>query len=172
MTEMKAFTGTYKIPYVFLKKYKILGFILALWYTVCMKKNNLKHARTCVYNINYHFVWSVKYRRKVITPEIESYMRDLIQQIAEDKGFAVDEFESGEGDHVHLFVTAPPKMSPSLLVQYLKGITGRKLMEQFPQLRQKLWKGELWNHSYYVETVGDVSAETIRKYIEHQSKQY
>mgnify|MGYP000839275180 FL=1 len=45
-------------------------------------------------------------------------------------------------------------------------------MEQFPQLRQKLWKGELWNHSYYVETVGDVSAETIRKYIEHQSKQY
>ena len=60
----------------------------------------------------------------------------------------------------------------SLLVQYLKGITGRKLMEQFPQLRQKLWKGELWNHSYYVETVGDVSAETIRKYIEHQSKQY
>ena len=69
-------------------------------------------------------------------------------------------------------MTAPPKMSPSLLVQYLKGITGRKLMEQFPQLRQKLWKGELWNHSYYVETVGDVSAETIRKYIEHQSKQY
>lgn len=172
MTEMKAFTGTYKTPYVFLKTYKILGFLLALWYTVCMKKNNLKHARTCVYNINYHFVWSVKYRRKVITPEIESYMRDLIQQIAEDKGFTVDEFESGEGDHVHLFVTAPPKMSPSLLVQYLKGITGRKLMEQFPQLRQKLWKGELWNHSYYVETVGDVSAETIRKYIEHQSKQY
>lgn len=172
MTEMKAFTGTYKTPYVFLKKYKILGFLLALWYTVCMKKNNLKHARTCVYNINYHFVWSVKYRRKVITPEIESYMRDLIQQIAEDKGFVVDEFESGEGDHVHLFVTAPPKMSPSLLVQYLKGITGRKLIEQFPQLRQKLWKGELWNHSYYVETVGDVSAETIRKYIEHQSKQY
>lgn len=172
MAEMKAFTGTYKTPYVFLKKYKILGFLLALWYTVCMKKNNLKHARTCVYNINYHFVWSVKYRRKVITPEIESYMRDLIQQIAEDKGFVVDEFESGEGDYVHLFVTAPPKMSPSLLVQYLKGITGRKLMEQFPQLRQKLWKGELWNHSYYVETVGDVSAETIRKYIEHQSKQY
>ena len=84
MTEMKTFTGTYKTPYVFLKKYKILGFLLALWYTVCMKKNNLKHARTCVYNINYHFVWSVKYRRKVITPEIESYMRDLIQQIAED----------------------------------------------------------------------------------------
>ncbi len=145
---------------------------MILWYTVCMKKNNLKHARTCVYNINYHIVWSVKYRHKILSAEIESYMRDLIQQIATDKGFIVDEFEVGECDHVHLFVSAPPKMSPSLLVQYLKGITGRKLYEKFPDLRQRLWKGELWNHSYYVETIGDVSAETIHKYIEHQSKQY
>lgn len=137
-----------------------------------MNKNNLKHARTCVYNINYHIVCSVKYRRKIITPEIESYMRDLIQHIASDKGFEVAEFESVEGDHVHLFVSAPPKLSPSLIVQYLKGITGRKLYEQYPDLRSKLWKGELWNHSYYIETIGDVSSETIRKYIEHQSKQY
>ena len=126
---------------------------------MCMNKNNLKHARTCVYNINYHIVWSVKYRRKIITPEIESYMRDLIQHIASDKGFEVAEFESGE-------------LSPSLIVQYLKGITGRKLYEQYPDLRSKLWKGELWNHSYYIETIGDVSSETIRKYIEHQSNQY
>ena len=137
-----------------------------------MKKNNLTHARTCVYNINYHIVWSVKYRRKVITPEIEAYMKELVQQIATDKGFLVDEFESGNGDHVHLFVSAPPKMSPTLIVQYLKGITGRKLYEKFPSLRDQLWKGELWNHSYYIETIGDVSSETIRKYIEHQSKQY
>ena len=104
--------------------------------------------------------------------EVEAYMRDLIQQIAHDKGFTVAEFETGECDHVHLFVSAPPKISISLIVQYLKGITGRKLYEQFPDLKQKLWKGELWNHSYYVETIGDISEETIRKYIEHQSKQY
>ena len=89
-----------------------------------------------------------------------------------EKGFEVAEFESGEGDHVHLFVSAPPKLSPSLIVQYLKGITGRKMYEKFPDLRQQLWKGELWNHSYYLETIGDISEETIRKYIEHQSKQY
>ena len=114
----------------------------------------------------------MKYRRKIITPEIESYMRDLVQEIANDKGFEVSEFESGEGDHVHLFVSAPPKLSPSLIVQYLKGITGRKIYEKFPDLRQKLWKGELWNHSYYLETIGDISESTIRKYIEHQSKHY
>ena len=137
-----------------------------------MKKNNLKRTRTCVYNINYHFVWSVKYRRKVLSEEVEAYMRELIYQIAEDKGFTVDEFEAGNMDHVHLFVTAPPKLSPSLLIQYLKGITGRKIMERYPELKEQLWKGELWNHSYYVETVGDVSAETIRLYIENQTKHY
>ena len=134
-----------------------------------MKKDNLTHSRTSVYNINYHIVWSVKYRRKVITPEIESYMREIIHQIADAKGFHVDEFESGHMDHVHLFVTAPPKLSPSLIIQYLKGI---KLLEKYPELRKQLWKGELWNHSTYIETIGDVSSETIRKYIEHQSKQY
>ena len=137
-----------------------------------MKKDNLTYSRTSVYNINYHSVWSVKYRRKVITPEIESYMREIIHQIADAKGFHVDEFESGHMDHVHLFVTAPPKLSPSLIIQYLKGITGRKLLEKYPELRKQLWKGELWNHSTYIETIGDVSSETIRKYIEHQSKQY
>lgn len=137
-----------------------------------MKKDNLVHSRTCVYNINYHIVWSVKYRRKVITPEIESYMRELVNQIAADKGFIVQEFESGTGDHVHLFVSAPPKLSPSVIIQYLKGITGRKLYMRFPELKGKLWKGQLWNHSTYIETIGDVSEDTIRKYIEHQSKQY
>lgn len=137
-----------------------------------MKKNNLKKTRTCVYNINYHFVWSVKYRRKVLSEEIEAYMRELVYQIAENKGFTVDEFEAGNMDHVHLFITAPPKLSPSLLVQYLKGITGRKIMERYPDLKNQLWNGELWNHSYFVETVGDVSAETVRRYIENQSKHY
>lgn len=137
-----------------------------------MKKNSLIKTRTCVYNINYHFVWSVKYRRKVLSGEVEAYMRELIYQIAEDKGFTVDEFETGTMDHVHLFVTAPPKLSPSLLVQYLKGITGRKIMERYPDLKKQLWNGELWNHSYFVETVGDVSTEAVRRYIENQSKHY
>lgn len=79
-----------------------------------MKKNNLIHARTCIYNVNYHIVWSVKYRRKVLNAEVEAFMRNLIQQIAHDKGFTVAEFEVGECDHVHLFVSAPPKISISL----------------------------------------------------------
>ena len=135
-------------------------------------KENLIHSRTCVYNINYHVVWSVKYRRKILTQDIEQYLQTLVQDIAKDKGFTVHLFEAGEMDHVHCFVSAPPKLSITTIVKYLKGITGRKLFETYPEIKSQLWKGELWNHSYYVETVGSVSEENIRKYIERQTKSY
>ena len=135
-------------------------------------KENLIYSRTCVYNINYHVVWSVKYRRKILSAEIEIYLKELVQKIASDKGFTVHLFEVGEGDHIHCFVSAQPKLSVTDIVKYLKGITGRKLFEKYPAIRQKLWKGQLWNHSDYVETIGSVSEENIRRYIEHQSKSY
>lgn len=138
---------------------------------MCMK-DNLIHYRTCVCNINYHVVWSVKYRRKIINAEIESFLKEQACAIARDKGFTIHLFEAGEGDHIHCFVSAPPKLSITDIVKYLKGITGRKLFERYPELREQLWKGQLWNHSYYVETIGSVSEDNIRRYIEHQSKQY
>ena len=133
-------------------------------------KDNLVHYRTSVCNINYHVVWSVKYRRKILNNEIEAYLKELILQIAADKGFTVHLCECGECDHVHCFISAPPKLSITAIMKYLKGISGRKLFEKYPGLRDQLWKGELWNHSYYVETIGSVSEENIRKYIEHQNK--
>jgi len=87
-------------------------------------------------------------------------------------GFIVQMFECVEQDHIHCFITAPPKLSVTTIVKYLKGITGRKLYEQFPEIRNKLWKGQLWNHSYYCETIGSVSEENIKRYIEKQSKSY
>ena len=138
-------------------------------YIVIMKEN-LIHSRTCVYNINYHVVWSVKYRRKIITPEIEQFLRDTAMSIAKDKGFQLHLFEAGEQDHIHCFVSAPPKISISEIVKSLKGITARKLFEAHPEIRHQLWKGVLWNPSYYVETIGSVSENNIRRYIEHQSK--
>lgn len=136
-------------------------FSLPMYYTMCMK-NNLIHYRTSVCNINYHMVWSVKYRRKIITQEIEQFLKKTAFEIAADKGFTVHLFEAGEMDHVHCFVSAPPKLSITDIVKYLKGITGRKLFEAYPELRSQLWKGQLWNHSYYVETIGSISEENIR----------
>ncbi|MNG21281.1 Transposase IS200 like protein [compost metagenome] len=78
--------------------------------------------------------------------------------------------EVGEQDHVHVFASAHPKVAPSYIVQMLKGIGGRKLFLQFPEITQKLWKGHLWNNSFYIETVGSISEETIRTYIKNQKK--
>ena len=132
-----------------------------------MDKDNLNHARTCVYNVNYHIVWSVKYRKAVLEGDIDEYLKETLRQIAADKGFAIHTMEVMP-DHAHLFVSAPPKLSPSYIVKMLKGISGRKLLMENPELRKQLWKGNLWNSSFYVETVGSVSEEAVRKYIERQ----
>jgi len=99
-------------------------------------------------------------------------LKTLLEDIAEEKGFTLHLAEVGEGDHIHCFVSAPPKLSITYIVKMMKGISGRKLFELYPDLKTKLWKGELWNHSYYVETIGSVSEENVRRYIEKQEKAY
>ena len=123
------------------------------------------------YNIAYHFVWIPKYRRRILLGDVQKATKEAIQVCCDTHGFTLLALEADE-DHVHCFVSAPPKLSITAIVKYLKGITGRKLFERFPEIRNQLWKGELWNHSYYVETIGSVSEENIRRYIEHQSKSY
>ena len=132
-----------------------------------MKKNYI-HARTCVYNINYHIVWCFKYRRKVLTPQICDRLYQLINEIGQEKGFTVVECKVGESDHVHCFISAPPKISVTHIVKYLKGISGNRLLKEFPKIRKSLWKGQLWNGSYFCETIGSTSEENILKYIERQ----
>ena len=99
-------------------------------------------------------------------------LKELMQQIADDKSFTIHEIEVGHEDHIHVLLSAPPKLSISYIVKMLKGISGRKLFETFPEIRQKLWKGQLWNHSYYVETVGSISSDVIAAYIKKQEKGY
>jgi putative transposase len=131
------------------------------------QKDNLIHARTCVYNVNYHIVWSVKYRRHVLKQEVANRLKEILTDVADDKEFIIRTMEIME-DHMHIFVSAHPKISPSYIVKMSKGISGRLLLREYPKLRQKLWKGKLWNPSYYIETIGDISEATVKKYIEDQ----
>lgn len=131
-------------------------------------RNNYTKARTCVYNINYHIVWCVKYRRKILSPEISTRLCEILHSIAEDKGFEIVSCKVGDGDHIHCFVSAPPKISVTQIAKYLKGISGIILMREFPELRKSLWRGQLWNGSYFCETIGSTSEENILKYIERQ----
>lgn len=133
-----------------------------------MNKKPYVNARTCVYNLNYHIVWCVKYRRKVLTEDVTKTLVDDIFAIGAEKGFSVIEAKVDDGDHIHVFVSVPPKFSITKIVSWLKGITGRHLLMQHPEIKSKLWNGHLWNDSYFVESIGSTNEENILKYIERQ----
>ena len=149
---------------------KFLNILLFYGILYVGMKDNLIHARTCVYNVNYHIVWSTKYRRKVLNSKIETRLKEILIQVSKEKEFTIHEMEVGECDHIHLFISAHPKVSISYIVKMSKGILGRLLMKEFPEITKHLWNGELWNPSYYVETIGSVSEENIRRYIQRQEK--
>lgn len=133
-------------------------------------KNEYIHARTCVYNLNYHIVWCVKYRRKALTPEIEERLYEILRETAAEKGFEMVECRAGLMDHVHCLVSAPPSLSVTQIVKYLKGISGRLLLKEFPDLRAVLFRGQLWSGSYFCEALGSPSEEHVKAYIERQSR--
>ena len=128
---------------------------------------NLTHDRTCVYNIGYHIVWSTKYRKPVLVDSVEVSLKNVLLEIAKEKGFVIETMEIMP-DHVHLFVKAAPKISPSYIYKMLKGISARKLLIQHQEIKKDLWNNHLWNPSTYIETVGHISKETVVKYIENQ----
>ena len=98
--------------------------------------------------------------------EVAEYVKEVLKSIAKDLGCEIIALEVLP-DHIHLFVSCPPRYSPSYLANYFKGKTARLALRKFPELR-KYAKGKLWNRSYFVSTAGNVSSETIRKYVEEE----
>ncbi len=128
----------------------------------------IKRTRHAVYDIKYHFVWIPKYRKSILSGEMEKRLNELFKEIAEQFGFEIDVMDMML-DHVHLFLSAPPRYSPSKIVNTFKGITSRIMFQEFPQLKKHLWGGELWSDGYFVRTTGDkVTSEVIKRYITYQ----
>ncbi|MDI3531529.1 MAG: REP-associated tyrosine transposase [Candidatus Atribacteria bacterium] len=130
-----------------------------------MNGKRWKRSTTTVYTIGYHLIWCPKYRRKVLVGEVAEQLKVLLLKKAQEIGVEVVQMEIMP-DHVHLFVKADPRNSPHFIVNSLKGYTSRILRKEFSFLKSRL--PSLWTRSYYCETVGDLSEETIRKYIEDQ----
>jgi putative transposase len=118
-----------------------------------------------VYSLKYHLVWCPKYRRKVLVGEVAEELRRLLLQKAQDLNVTIGALEIMP-DHVHLFIESDPTEAPQRLANQFKGYTSRVLRQKFPQLRSRL--PSLWSRSYYVGSVGYVSAATIQRYIEMQ----
>ena len=126
--------------------------------------------RGYVYAIQYHVVWCVKYRRKIITPQIENSLFVILTKLAADSGFTIAEFNT-DLDHVHLLLECSPQHYIPNIIKGLKGVSARLLMKKYgDNLRKKLWGGHLWNPSYFVATVSEQTEEQIRRYIQSQKE--
>lgn len=123
-----------------------------------------RQASSLVSLINYHFVWIPKRRRKILQGRIEKKLKLLIEEKATQLSCKVIALEIMP-DHVHLFLNCPPKLAPSLIIAHIKGFSSKKLREQFICLKHFQ---SLWAPSFFVSSAGNVSSETIERYIQNQ----
>jgi putative transposase len=124
-----------------------------------------KKSKTVTYNINYHIIWCVKYRRKILLEEIDKRLKELLYIKSKEIDITIEKMETDK-DHIHLFVNSHPTKCVHWIVQQLKGYTSRLLRQEFKEVKSRL--PSLWTRSYYVETIGHISEETIKKYIQNQ----
>lgn len=115
--------------------------------------------------LKYHIVWCTKYRRKVLTENIQKSLKGFIKEVCEKNNYSLEAIEVME-DHVHVFIQASVKDSVHRIVSQIKGYTAFKLRDNFPILKSKL--PCMWTRSYYAGTVGHVSEETVKNYIKNQ----
>ena len=119
------------------------------------------------FDLKYHFVWITKYRKGVLGGEVGKRLRELVIEICK-----ANEIEILQGhvakDHVHLFVSCPPNMSPSQIMQKIKGKSSRKLMMEFSHIQKAFWGRHLWSRGYFVASSGNVTDEVIQEYIRLQ----
>ena len=128
------------------------------------------HGRGYVYSIQYHIVWCVKYRHKVLNGQVETRQIEILKQIANDNGFQILEINTDK-DHIHLLVNCSPQHYIPNMMKAMKGVSARLLMKEFgSSLKKKLWGEHLWNPSYFVATVSENTEEQIRNYIQNQKR--
>jgi len=118
-----------------------------------------------VHLIVYHLVWTPKRRKPILVGDIARDCKSLIEEKCAEKGWKILELAI-QPDHIHLFVQAFPDNSPSEIIKECKGVTSYFLRRKYSSVLKKL--PSLWTRSYFVATAGNVSAETIKKYIEAQ----
>jgi putative transposase len=120
-----------------------------------------------VYNLGYHLIWCPKYRRKLLVGQVKDRLEELLKRKAQEIEVSIETMEIMP-DHIHLFVKCSPTDSPHWIVGQLKGLTSHELRKEFKPLRTRV--PTLWSRSYYCESVGHISEQTVRKYIESQNK--
>ena len=122
------------------------------------------HTKT---DLKVHVVWIPKYRKRVLTGQVAMRTRDILRQIAIEHEI---EIITGKvsSDHIHMFISYHPTQNISKIMQWLKGISSRILLSEFPYLRKQFWGKHIWTRGYLAVSSGNITDEMIQQYIEEQ----
>ena len=133
----------------------------------------IRHSSHARHDLWYHFAWSTKYRKQIWKDdEIREQVKRLFRKIANHYDMDIGEIEL-LSDHIHLSVTAPPRIAPSQIAQILKSVSTKALFNYYPELKRHYWGGEIWVQGYFVRTVGPgLTKEQIDRYILEQSEEH
>jgi putative transposase len=131
---------------------------------------NYRKSSHTVYDLKYHLVWITKYRKPILVGDIATRARELIREICKSQDVEIIRGHISR-DHVHIFVSVPPHVSVSQLVQWLKGKTSRKMMMEYKSLSRMFWGRHMWARGYFVASSGNVTDEVIIQYIEQQGQE-
>lgn len=118
----------------------------------------------------FHVVWVTKYRFKVLHGEMRERLRDIIRQSCEEMGVSIVKGVLST-DHVHMFLSIPPHLSLSNVMQRIKGRSSRKIQMEYPELGKRYWGRRFWARGYFSTTSGNVTDDVILQYLElHSSR--
>jgi putative transposase len=131
---------------------------------------NYRKSSHTVYDLKYHLVWITKYRKPILVGDIATRARELIREICKSQDVEIIKGHISR-DHVHIFVSVPPHVSVSQLVQWLKGKTSRKMMMEYKGLSRMFLGRHMWARGYFVASSGNVTDEVIIQYIEQQGQE-
>ncbi|MBD2701644.1 IS200/IS605 family transposase [Spirosoma sp. BT702] len=119
------------------------------------------------YELKIHLVWITKYRKRILKGDVSIRLRELIREICKANEVVIVKGHISS-DHVHLLLSYPPTISVSKLVQYLKGKRSRKLLSEYDSLSKAFWGQHLWARGYFAASVGTVTDEVVKEYIDKQ----
>ena len=126
---------------------------------------DLEKARTCAYQANYHLIWAVKYRRKVLFGPVEVRLVEVLKSIAGNHGYQLLAIKVHHVNYVYVFVSVKSSVCISDVIRVLKCNSVRLLFLEFASLKLHLWGGSLWSDGFAVRTAGEVTSEKIEQYI-------
>ena len=130
---------------------------------------SLRRQSHAVYDTKYHLVWTPKYRKWILRKDICESVKEIFSEILKNRDCEIEEMEIAD-EHIHIFVSIPPRYSVGEIIRDLKCISAGEIFLRHPEVRQELWGGEFWEDGYFVRTVGDkITAEVIKKYIHYHN---